>query len=249
MSAALCVRRKDAEMEKEVRTFTRNFDGRIIEDGEVMVPFEYSEYDAEAGNYVNPDCIRILKKGGRNFKVVYKAVPREWARAASSQLTLIQNETLGHYRKEGTISLDYVQEQYDFGFDSSPSVEEVLLDEHCKVAPPESSMIRAEETERLKNTVIRFAEELIEKSPKHGLAFVLSGLGYKGEQFADQMGLSKPCANHVLDQVRNLAPGRLDSFSQIKVDNLKCSRSSRADFYRDKAYEFLNLLLDMYFEE
>lgn len=69
-------------MTKRVKGFTANYNGEAIKPNEVMVPFEYTDGDAE--NCANAECIKTVKMGGRNFKVIYKAVPQEWEKDAKS---------------------------------------------------------------------------------------------------------------------------------------------------------------------
>lgn len=67
--------RKAENMTKRVKKgFTVNYNGEAIRPGEVMIPFEYTELDAEC--CTNPECIKTVRVGGRNFKVIYKAVLR-----------------------------------------------------------------------------------------------------------------------------------------------------------------------------
>ncbi len=215
-------------MEKE-----RNYNGRTIQDDEVMVPFEYTQADADSGNYRNPDCVRTLKMRDKTFKVIYKAVPKEWAAEAKAAFNYVENEVLGHYQRKGCVSRDFTEERYELALGSAPSAEEEVMEKEHPTSPA--------------NTIIDLAEELIEKSPKHGLAFILMGLGVKGDRFAEAMHLSKTCANHVRDQVKDISPDRIHSFSQVKVDELKANRSSKAEYYRDTAYKCLDILIDTYF--
>lgn len=64
--------------------FKVNYNGEEIKPGEVMIPFEYTEGDAE--NCINPECIKTVRQGGRCFKVIYKAVPEEWAKEGKSAM-------------------------------------------------------------------------------------------------------------------------------------------------------------------
>lgn len=80
-------------MTKRVKGFTANYNGEAIKPNEVMVPFEYT--DGDAANCTNTECIKTVKMGGRNFKVIYKAVPQEWEKVAKSAFNLVQNEALG----------------------------------------------------------------------------------------------------------------------------------------------------------
>ena len=50
-----------------MKTFTRNYNGEPIKANEVMVPFEYTELDAET--VTNPECISTIKVGGKAFRM------------------------------------------------------------------------------------------------------------------------------------------------------------------------------------
>ena len=63
-----------------MKTFTRNYNGEPIKANEVMVPFEYTELDAET--VTNPECISTIKVGGKAFRVIYKAVDQAWEKDA-----------------------------------------------------------------------------------------------------------------------------------------------------------------------
>ena len=79
---------------REKSEFKKNFNGEDIKPGEVMIPFEYTELDDE--NCTNRECIKTLTVGGRNFKVIYKAVPEEWAKkgtSATGTLTGVQSQS------------------------------------------------------------------------------------------------------------------------------------------------------------
>ncbi len=100
-------------MTKKVKKgFTANYNGEAIRPDEVMVPFEYTDGDAE--NCTNTNCIKTVKMGGRNFKVIYKAVPQEWEKDAKSAFNLIQNEMLGHYAVPNSVSMDAVRDEYEW---------------------------------------------------------------------------------------------------------------------------------------
>lgn len=214
------------------KDFLRNYNGDAIQDGQVMVPFEYME--TEANNYTNAECIKSFEVGGKNYKVVYKAVDEEWAKDANSALNLHQNEVLGHYAVPNSVSRDEMEDQYELALGEAPSAEDRLL--------------QAEELSETQQAVVRTAQRLMERSPKHGLAFLLMGLGIKGDQFAQEMKMSKPGANYVRDQIKGLAPNRIDSFTQIDIEGLKASKSANADYYREAATRYLKILVDLYFE-
>lgn len=144
-------------MRKTGKKFTANYNGEPIKPGEVMVPFEYTELDAE--NCINPECIKTLRQGGKSFKVIYKAVPVAFAKKATSALNLIQNEALGHYKVKNSVSMDSVKDEYDLELGSTPSVLEELV-----------------EKETLEENIKFFNDKmtlLIEKAPKISYAILL----------------------------------------------------------------------------
>lgn len=110
---------------REKSEFKKNFNGEDIKPGEVMIPFEYTELDDE--NCTNRECIKTLTVGGRNFKVIYKAVPEEWAKRGTSALTLVQNEELGHYDVPNSVSMNAMEDEYGMAMGTSRSVEDEYI--------------------------------------------------------------------------------------------------------------------------
>ena len=218
-------------MAKEVKKFTCNYNGDAIGADEEMVPFEYTELDAE--RCVNPECIKTLPVGGRDFKVIYKAVPKAWAKKAASALTLVENETLGHYSVPNSVSMNAVEDEYELALGEAPSAEDVFMEGEGLTESQAAS--------------VKKIRDMIEKSPKHGLCMVLMSLGYKGDKLAAAMNMSKPGANYVRDQVLGLVADKIDNIGQLDVDGLKASKSSDAEFYRSEAEKFLKVVMEMYF--
>ena len=93
------------------KRFTVNYNGEAIKPGEVMVPFEYTE--GNVANCINPECIKTLRRGGKNFKAIYKAVPEEWAKDAKAAFNLVENETLGYYAISNSVSMDSAKDEYN----------------------------------------------------------------------------------------------------------------------------------------
>ncbi len=109
-------------------------------------------------------------------------------------------------------------------------------------------IVAYENLKELVSCVRKKVVRIIELSPKHGLAMVLSGFGFKGERFAQEMQLSKPAALHVREQIRNIVPNGIDSFNKVDVERIKASRSSKDQYYKDRALELLDTLLIEYFQ-
>lgn len=168
--------------------FKANYNGEVIKAGEVMVAFPYSEVEDE--NCFNRECIKTLTQGGRKFKVIYKAVPEEWAKDAKNDLNWVQNDRLGHYAVPNSVSMNMTQDEYELDLGSIASVEQIL-----------------EEREEFNEAVRMFAEkmqEMIVKTPKLGYAVILLYSGIKGEEFYEKMLLSRGPANRILQQAKTI---------------------------------------------
>ena len=222
---------KGQNMAKEVKKFSYNYNGRAIGENEVMVPFEWTE--TEDGNCTNRECIKTLTQGNRHFKVIYKAVDREWAKTATSALNLVQNEALGHYDVPNSVSMNAMEDEFELSLGETPSAEEVFMEE--------------EELTESQKAFVKKYRDMIDKSPKHGLCMLLMSLGYKGDKLAGIMKMSKPGANYVREQILSLAPDQIERISQIDVDSLNARGASDAEYYRSEAEKFLKVVMQMYF--
>lgn len=208
-------------MTKRVKKgFTANYNGKAIRPDEVMIPFEYTELDAEC--CTNPECIKTVRAGGRSFKVIYKAVPEEWARDGKGAFNLAQNEILGHYDVPNSVSMDAVGDEYGLEFGKAPSAADVLdkqeeWDENIRIFREKVSL-------------------LIEKAPKIGYAVLLIFNGSKGTEFSDKLRLKHDGAN----KVRQVADQLLvEGLMNIDFDVVSCKNSKYTEIYRQEAYELL----------
>lgn len=206
-----------------------NYNGEPLKDGEVLVAHEYDPLFAEA-NVTNPECIRTIRKAGRNFKVLYKAIPEEWAPAAKSQFNLVQNEQLGHYDIPNSTSMDAVENDYDLSLASAPSAEEQVIGK--EVADEAAAGFK----ERMKR--------IIKQSPKHGFAMLLVCQQVNGTEFAERIRLKRNQANEVLREAKELLYKIL---KHIEVGDIKAYRSKNTDYYREEAEKLLELILSIYF--
>lgn len=209
------------------REFTANYNGEAIRPGEVMIPFEYTDLDAE--NCTNPECVKTLKVGNKSFKVIYKAVPEQWAKAGTSALTLVQNEALGHYSVPNSVSMDEMMDEYELSLDSAPSAEEVY-----------------EEADAISEGIQLFRDkvtELIEKSPKMGYAVLLVISGCKGEPFYKAMLVCDRQARRLYNQASDIKSCGLINFD---TNSLSCSKSQHDEEYRAKAFELLDTFLSQF---
>lgn len=210
---------------KNQKTITRNYDGRELKPAEVLVPIMYDEGYAKA-YCKNPECIKTLRKGGQKFKVMYIAVPEECAAAARSSFNLSMNEELGHYAVPNSISRDQMTDEFDLEFGTSPS--------------PEDLMIEREEQAETADLIADTMHQLIEHSPKHGLAALLLISGIKGADFSDRMHLGHDAANTVRRQAQEMMDQGL---ANIDLDELHAKRSKHTEYYIEEANRLLDSLL------
>lgn len=210
------------------RVITRNYNGEPLKPGEVLVPIMYDAAFAKA-NCTNPDCIKTLKKGGKYFKVMYMAVPKELAPLKLRSFNLEMNEQLGHYAVPNSISIDQMADDYDLDLATVPSPEDLMMERESKA-----------------ETAAMFADlvhHLIDRSPKHGLAALLLLNEVKGAEFHEKMHLGHDAANTVRKQsVAFLKAG----LANINMDELHVKHSRHSDYYREEAYRLLDELLKLY---
>lgn len=206
---------------KDKKGFSVNYNGEEIKPGEVMIPFEYTEGDAE--NCTNPECIKTVRQGGRCFKVIYKAVPEEWGKEGKAAFNLVQNEALGHYDVPNSISMDEVADDYGLELGKAPSAEEVF-----------------EKKDSLEDNIRIFREKvtlLIEKAPKIGYAVLLMFNGSKGAEFSEKLRLKHDGAN----KVRRVADRILiEGLMNTDISSISCKRNNYTEVYREEALALLD---------
>lgn len=209
------------------KVFTANYDGQPIKEGEAMVPFPCDELDAEG--CVNKDCIKTVHQGGKSFRVIYRAVPGAWAKAANSALNLVQNEELGHYDVPDSISRDSVSDEYGLEFGTTPSAEEVVL--------------RQNGLDETLAIFVDLVKSLIKKSPKLGYAVMLVYTDVKGKNFYSKMRLTRDPANRIRRQAEGVLKNGLANFD---IEGITCYHSKNDDIYRQEALKLLNTFVEMY---
>ncbi len=211
-------------MTTRVKKFTKNYNGETIKPGEVMIPFEFTQLDAE--NCTNAECIKTVKVGGRSFKVIYKAVPEEWAKEGKRALNLIQNEALGHYNIPNSVSMDALKDEYDLELDFTNSAQEVY-----------------KERDSLGENIHIFRQKvtlLIEKAPKLGYAVLLISSGSKGADFSEKLRLKHDAANKARQTADKILKGGL---MNMDIDSVVCKKNNYTDIYRQEAYVLLNEII------
>lgn len=215
-------------MSKKINTITHNYNGELLKPGEVLVPTMYDE--AFAKTYcTNHECIKSITVAGRNFKVLYMAVPEAVAKAARSSFNLALNEQLGHYAIPNSVSLDQLADDYDLDLATVPSPETLMMERESKA---ETATIFAE-----------LVHHLIDRSPKHGLAALLLLNDVKGAEFHEKMHLGHDAANTVRKQSADLLKAGL---ANIDMDELHIKHSKHNEYYRAEAYRLLDALLKLY---
>ena len=211
-----------------VNSITRNYNNEPLKPGEVLVPTMYDAAFAKA-HCTNPDCIKSINVAGRNFKVLYMAVPESVAKAARSSFNLSLNEQLGHYTVPNSVSLDQLADDYDLDLASVPSPEDIMMERESKA-----------------ETVTLFADlvhHLIDCSPKHGLAALLLLNDVKGAEFHEKMHLGHDAANTVRKQSADLLN---EGLANINMDELHIKQSKHSEYYRAEAYRLLDALLKLH---
>lgn len=215
-------------MTNRVKSITRNYNGEPLKPGEVLVPTMYDEAFAKA-YCTNPDCIKTITVAGRNFKVLYMAVPESVAKAARNSFNLTMNEQLGHYTVPNSVSLDQLADDYDLDLTAVPSPEDMMIEQENKA---ETAMIFAD-----------LVHHLIDRSPKHGLAALLLLNDVKGAEFHEKMHLGHDAANTVRKQSEKFLKAGL---ANINLDELHVKQSKHSEYYRTEAYRLLDALLKLY---
>lgn len=207
-------------MAKSKKRFSINYNGEPVRDNEVMVAFEWTEADAE--NCINPDCVQTFNMAGKSFKVIYKAVPKEWEEQAKSAFYLIQNEALGHYALKNSVSIETMEDEYELELVKAPSAEEVI--------------VQREVCREIRKAFADLMTPLIDKAPKIGFAVLLMYTKVKGEEFYSKMKLSRNAANRIQQQVAMILKGGL---TNLDLEGLTSYKSTYDEYYKKEAVKLL----------
>lgn len=95
----------------------RNYNGEKIKSGEILVPIMYSDFTESY--CTNQECVKTISVGGRQFKVMYVAVPKEVAKYARNSFNLAVNEQLGHYTVKNSVSVNKLEDVYELEMEAS----------------------------------------------------------------------------------------------------------------------------------
>ena len=261
--------RKGQKMTK--KNVTVNYNGESLKADEVLVFTPYDEEDVK-NNVTNKESIVTITKAGKSVKAVLKAVPKEFEAVAKAQFNSWQREQLpaptegrcmipqpdGTYKecpkKNGDNRISCIncpnKGKYDRKLIARISIEEQQDENGLTLAeaPAADSVLIEEEnlTEAQQRIVAKF-EAMMDKSPKHCLAMLLMGMGYKGEEFATRMHLKHDAANRIRNQVLGTAPEGISDFDQIDTQNFSANKVGDTEYYRAEAQKALETLLKMYF--
>lgn len=205
----------------------RNYDGRVLEPGEVLVAMDLGEDFIEV-NVTNPDSIKIIKVGQSVRKVVFVAVPKEQEAISRSQLYFLQNEDNGKYRSKGEVSADAIKEGYDIETPDPLANVEATVEE--KLSRENSAKIFEEAF-----------TDLLATSPKLAYALLLVMQDTKGKEFSEMMKLGHECANNIRKEAERLYEVGLDN---IDLSSFKEYKMKNTDYYRKAAEAALDHLLD-----
>lgn len=248
-----------------------NYNGEPLKADEVLVFTPYDEDDVKL-NVSNKDCIVTITKAGKSVKAVLKAVPKSFEKEAKAQFNSWQREQLpkptegrcmipqpdGTYKecpkKNGNNRVSCAKcpnrDKYDRKVIANVSIEEQQDENGFSIASSpsaENSLIEEEKLSESQQRIVAKVEEMMDKSPKHCLAMLLMGLGYKGEEFANRMHLKHDAANRIRNQVRSTAIEGITDFGQVDVQSFRTNKVGDMEFYRAEAHKALEALLKMYF--
>lgn len=205
----------------------RNYNGEKIKFEEILVPIMYSDF---AESYcTNQECVKTISVGGRQFKVMYVAVPKEISKYARNSFNLAVNEQLGHYTVRNSVSVNKLEDVYELEMEASPS--------------PEDEMMEKEEKHEITKLITDLIHQLIEQSPKHGFAALLLINNIKGKEFHEKMHLGHDAANTVRKQAEDFLRCGLVN---IDINGIHSKKSKNTAYYREEAYRLLDALLKMY---
>ncbi len=208
---------------EEAKKEHRNYDGRPLKPGEVLVAMIKDDLFIQ-NNVTNPDSITTIKRNGKVYRAVLVAVPEEYADVVKSDNNLEINEDLGHYAKKGQISTDELQYEFELELISVPSFEDSLFESDAE--------------EMFKAAIA----PLLKKSPKHGYAALLRLIGTEGKEFENAMQLGHDAANTVRKDVDAIIAAGLKNFNAAEF---KASKSSKEEYYLQAAYEILDKLVEL----
>ena len=253
------------------KNVTVNYNGEPLKADEVLVFTPYDEEDVK-NNVTNKESVVTITKAGKSVKAVLKAVPKEFETVAKAQFNSWQRELLptptegrcmipqqdGTYKecpkKNGDNRISCIncpnKGKYDRKLIAKVSIEE-QQDKNgltlAEVPAADSILIEEENLSEAQQRIVAKFEAMMDKSPKHCLAMLLMGMGYKGEEFATRMHLKHDAANRVRNQVLGTAPEGISDFDQIDTQNFSANKVGDTEYYRAEAQKALETLLKMYF--
>lgn len=256
---------------KNIKNLQVNYNGEPLKEDEVLVPTPYDEYDVQL-NVTNKDNIITVSEFGISVKAVLKSVPKSFEKEAWAQFyswcreqrpkptkgRCMIKQSDGTYKecpkKNGNNRVACAEcpnrgklQRRDI---SKVSVEE-QEEKNGAILPPspaaDSYIIEKENLIESKQRIIAKVDEMMDKSPKHCLAMLLMGLGFKGEEFAERMDRQHDAANRIRNQIICTAPDGITNFNQVDIQNFSANNVGDTEYYRAEAKKALDALMDMYF--
>ena len=219
----------NTSIKREAGVCPLNYNGEALRPGEVLVRSPY-EARLDRDSVTNRASLVTVSLAGRRVPAVLRAVPAEFAPVARAQFNSWQRDFLP---KQEKLSLDHVLEAHGLDLTDAPAADDGS-EEACALT---------EARQRLRET----AAALLERSPRHCLALLLMGLGYKGAAFAGRMRLKHDAASRVRRQILALAPDRISSLAELDLEGLHVNRTGDTDYYRAEAEKALEELLRLYY--
>lgn len=210
---------------------TRDYDGRILNEDEVLVKVPINDVFAEE-NITNPDCIGKLTKAGRSIRTMSVAVPKDCEKLAKAQLNFVQNEELGHYQKKDTDYVNWDQEE-NAGDKAAPQ------------KSPEDICIEAETRDENAINFKKRMKSIISKAPQTGYAMlvIMEDPSCKGEVFYAKMHLQRSSALEIREKaMKYIRPVLHHKDVVVEKEN----RKKHDDFYRSEAYRLLDIVAEKF---
>lgn len=207
----------------------RDYDGRILNDDEVLVGIPYDELYAKE-NITNPDCPSSMSMAGRRFKAMLVAVQKEFEKEGIAQMNYDTNEKLGHYSQKNTDDVDWNQDEKAQALYTTPSAEDVYFAQ----ALGDENIISFK----------RRMKSIIEKAPRVGYAMliIMEDPSLKGERFYTKMRLGRSEAS----RIEGVAKECIHKVLHHKdVELKKMNKTRKDDFYRNEADRLIDVVVDM----
>ena len=207
---------------REAKQVLLNYNNQPIPAGYTMVPTIPDDLDI-AVNVKNPDCIISLPIPGTamSTRAVLKAVPQSEAGLYRKQYNSWQNDQLGHFTQEGTVSSNAMEDEYDLERGTTEDLADTVIG---------------------MDNAVNATEKLINKAPQYAAAMYFRLFGLKGPAFQEAMHIEKSRASKLLQELEKLFTLMIrDGFEAVSVD---ANTTEHDAYYRKVLQENLDEFLD-----